>query len=124
MNRRSFLRLLQAGALGGVAHALDLDRLLWVPGQKTFFLPAPPALDDWANVSGVMLIEDITLLEYQRRYNAAISQCAEVVASHIDADLRALVLARRHPVFDDVVLVEAQRSPLPLSVRRAEIWRP
>lgn len=37
MNRRGFLQLLGAGATGLV---LDPERLLWVPGQKTFFLPS------------------------------------------------------------------------------------
>lgn len=36
MNRRSFLALLSAAAAGAV---LDPERLLWVPGQKTIFLP-------------------------------------------------------------------------------------
>lgn len=36
VNRRGFLRLL---ALGVVGHELDIDRLLWVPGQRTIFLP-------------------------------------------------------------------------------------
>ena len=34
--RRQFLRLVASGVVG---HSLDLDRLLWVPGAKTFFLP-------------------------------------------------------------------------------------
>jgi hypothetical protein len=36
MNRRSLLKLL---SLGAVSHTLDLDKLLWVPGEKTIFLP-------------------------------------------------------------------------------------
>lgn len=36
MNRRSFLSLLGLGAAGLV---LDPERLLWVPGAKTIFLP-------------------------------------------------------------------------------------
>lgn len=36
MHRRFFLRLF---ALGVVGHELDIDRLLWVPGQKTIFIP-------------------------------------------------------------------------------------
>lgn len=36
MNRRGFLRLL---ATGMVAQTVDIDRLLWVPGAKTIFLP-------------------------------------------------------------------------------------
>lgn len=40
LNRRFFLAALASGAFGGaVAHTLDLDRLLWVPGAKRFFLP-------------------------------------------------------------------------------------
>lgn len=36
MNRRELLKLL---AMGVVGHTLDVDRLLWVPGEKTIFLP-------------------------------------------------------------------------------------
>lgn len=37
MNRRAFLQTLAAGLTGA---ALDPERLLWVPGQKTIFLPS------------------------------------------------------------------------------------
>lgn len=40
MNRRAFLSTLAAGLAGA---ALDPERLLWVPGQKTIFIPAIPA---------------------------------------------------------------------------------
>lgn len=45
MNRRGFLQLLSAGAIGTAT--LDVERLLWVPGQKTIFLPStnPTLLD-------------------------------------------------------------------------------
>ena len=36
MDRRHFLKLI---ALGVVGHELDLDRLLWIPGQKKIFIP-------------------------------------------------------------------------------------
>lgn len=39
MNRRNFLRLSGAAAAG---FALDPDKLLWVPGQKTFFFVQQP----------------------------------------------------------------------------------
>jgi len=40
LTRRSFLGTLGASIAGLVAGAeLDLDKLLWVPGQKTFFIP-------------------------------------------------------------------------------------
>lgn len=38
MNRRGFLGALATLAAG---HVLDPERLLWVPGAKTFFLPSP-----------------------------------------------------------------------------------
>lgn len=39
MNRRHFLSALATAAS---AMALDLERLLWVPGQKTIFIPPAP----------------------------------------------------------------------------------
>jgi len=43
MNRRQLLKLLAAGGVGSISsHVLDIDRLLWVPGAKTIFIPAPP----------------------------------------------------------------------------------
>lgn len=43
MNRRDFLSRFVATAAGAaVAHTLDLDRLLWVPGERTIFLPSVP----------------------------------------------------------------------------------
>lgn len=36
MNRREWLRLVLTGAAG---LTLDVDKLLWVPGRKTIFLP-------------------------------------------------------------------------------------
>ncbi len=41
MNRRAFLRLL---ALGVAGHNLDIDRLLWIPGEKKIFLPSKEGL--------------------------------------------------------------------------------
>ena len=37
MNRRELLKLLLSGAAG---YALDVDRLLWVPGVKKIFIPS------------------------------------------------------------------------------------
>jgi hypothetical protein len=37
LNRRAFLQLLGAGTVAAVA--FDPERLLWVPGAKTIFLP-------------------------------------------------------------------------------------
>jgi hypothetical protein len=38
MNRRDFLKLLLSAP---IAYELDIDKLLWVPGEKTIFLPPP-----------------------------------------------------------------------------------
>ena len=38
LNRRGFLALLGLGTAG--AMTLDIDKLLWVPGKKTIFLPS------------------------------------------------------------------------------------
>lgn len=37
MNRRQLLKLLSMGLVG---YELDIDKLLWIPGKKTFFLPS------------------------------------------------------------------------------------
>jgi hypothetical protein len=51
MNRRELLKLISMGALG---HALDVDKLLWIPGQKTIFLPpVRPGMD----ISQIVAIE-------------------------------------------------------------------
>jgi hypothetical protein len=36
-SRRDFLKLLASGV---IAQELDLDRLLWMPGKKTIFIPS------------------------------------------------------------------------------------
>jgi len=37
VNRRNFLRLVASGL---AASTLDIDKLLWIPGEKTIFLPS------------------------------------------------------------------------------------
>lgn len=44
MDRRRFLSWLTGTAAGvAIAPTLDVDRLLWVPGEKTIFLPRADA---------------------------------------------------------------------------------
>jgi len=41
MNRRAFLKFLASGAAGIAAYdTLDLDKLLWVKGERTIFIPS------------------------------------------------------------------------------------
>ena len=42
MDRRSFLSLFGAAAIGAT---LDPEKLLWIPGQKTIFLPSATSFD-------------------------------------------------------------------------------
>ena len=53
MDRRSFFKLIASGVIG---YELDLDRLLWVPGQKTIFIPKFTGLG----------MGQIVALEYER----------------------------------------------------------
>lgn len=71
MNRRGFLKLLCLAATGAaLAPVLELDpeRLLWVPGAKTFFLPSEPVLwnvhapqflltPDWVTREALMVLK-------------------------------------------------------------------
>lgn len=51
-DRRFFLRLIASGALGAT---LDVDKLLWIPGQKKIFLPPLPRLNILSNVEIVAM---------------------------------------------------------------------
>lgn len=55
MNRRFFLRLIAAGVIG---HELDLDKLLWLPGQKKIFIPT--------EAEAALSMSQIIALEYER----------------------------------------------------------
>ena len=46
INRRQFIQLISSGA--AAAYTMDLDKLLWVPGEKTIFIPPPRQLI-WAS---------------------------------------------------------------------------
>jgi len=62
MNRRRFLATLCAGAAG---FALDPERLLWVPGKKTIFLPPviqSVVFDPPVGYTIVLDLNDITLM--------------------------------------------------------------
>jgi hypothetical protein len=42
VNRRRFIQLVTSSAIG--VYSLDPERLLWVPGEKTIFIPPPRKL--------------------------------------------------------------------------------
>lgn len=76
IDRRAFLRRLGFGTVGAAAAAIgvfDVERLLWVPGEKTILLPAPAALNtlfnpDWITREALRILkEQLTIAEYVDR---------------------------------------------------------
>lgn len=70
MDRRSFLRTLGFGTVAAAAAAtsvLDLEKLLWVPGEKTIFVPPARTLGvaltkgDIFTIEGVFAVNPFTL---------------------------------------------------------------
>lgn len=56
MNRRDFLsRFAQTAAGALVVHMLDVDKLLWVAGERTIFLPAVVAAEYQIVYAGTLL---------------------------------------------------------------------
>jgi hypothetical protein len=49
MNRRQFIKLISSSAIA--AYALDPEKLLWVPGEKTIFIPPERRLIYAAEIS-------------------------------------------------------------------------
>ncbi len=71
MNRRHFLAWLGGTAAGvALAPTLDLDKLLWMPGEKTIFVFPPIAETDW--------FESYSLADIQRRVNCWQSMMMEL----------------------------------------------
>ena len=48
MNRRLFLRLLASSA---IAQTIDVEKFLWVPGEKTIFLPSQAQINFMKNIT-------------------------------------------------------------------------
>lgn len=63
MDRRSFIRSILSLAATSV---LDVDKLLWLPGQKTIFLPSQSQIDFVAHTGRVVNYSAIIELEIRR----------------------------------------------------------
>ena len=81
MNRRSFIRLIASGL---AASTLDVDKLLWIPGQKTIFLPSIHRLTysqiaalELERISGHMK----SLFERDDTFYAAIKRNTPIISS-------------------------------------------
>lgn len=54
MTRRQILKLLASGLIG---HTLDVDKLLWIPEQKTIFLPSEISWIHKPSTSEILALE-------------------------------------------------------------------
>ena len=117
MKRRTFLAWLTGTAAGVAAAAtLDLDKLLWIPGEKTIFLPDPPPI---ASPKFVLMPLDYGLVHIGNEgnvwmhtpdgpeYQAAIRLASQNLAKRIDEQLWAEILASMSVAAADPVSVKA-----------------
>jgi hypothetical protein len=91
MDRRAFLRALGFGTVVAAAAAtsvLDLERLLWVPGEKTIFLPT--ARHDMFTPEWVSQ-EWLRVLKHQLAFSTHINR-------EYDAKFQGLVTAQAHTI--------------------------
>jgi hypothetical protein len=54
MERRNFLRLIASGLIGST---VDVDKLLWVPGAKTIFIPSLIKPAPFTSMGEIMRLE-------------------------------------------------------------------
>lgn len=95
MNRRGFLRSLLSGTAGAIAaHTLDLDRLLWVPGERTIFLPP---LEGW-NAGNTLITPDWVIQETLRIFENNLKFSAVVNRTYDDSFTVGDVVTIRNPV--------------------------
>lgn len=85
MNRRGFLKAAVVGLAGIAAAQLDPERLLWVPGARTFFIPKPLAFhpDAFAWVT-----KDLHDDYYLKPSQARLAEAAQDLANYIDNQAR------------------------------------
>lgn len=72
MDRRGFLKRLGFGTVAAAAAAnglLDVERLLWVPGEKTIILPPTVYENVWATADWVTM-ESLKILSNQLAISA------------------------------------------------------
>jgi len=89
--RRNFIASLLALP---IAHTLDIEKLLWLPGVKRFFIPPPPIA--------------ITLLEFAQRSNNV--ECREIIEILTS---RSVMLDELHQHWEwtpDIVLVDSSNG--------------
>ncbi len=69
--------------MGVIGYKLDIERLLWIPGQKTIFLPSIETRFSMANIMSIELDKILPLIpnlfERDMRFYARISEINDVV---------------------------------------------
>lgn len=112
MNRRLFIQtILGSVAAAAVASELDPERLLWVPGSKTIFLPAPKTVEtaELIQQPTVAVLEEIAgsggryrivmnegAFEHARRHGDQFAGWNEVYVQGHDGRLRGVERAKLH----------------------------
>ena len=96
MNRRDFLKATVAAATSaGVASLLDWDAILWVPGEKSIFLPPPvviaETMADAVGLSGTLYakVSDTEFWQHTRRGPLAWSEFKSVQVHFADGRVKS-----------------------------------
>lgn len=120
MDRRAFLRRLGFGTVAAAAAAtgvLDLERLLWVPGEKTIFVPPPPTIEP---LSFGLTRGDIFTIEGQFAFNPVTRrQTKHLQQFVVVSDVIAGTTLNVERVYPSVVLPDRK----PISGRRVKPFR-
>ena len=98
MDRRAFLRHLGFGTVSAAAAALtwDIERLLWVPGEKTILLPAVQPVNMVFSVSMDWTQSQLHLTQEEQHW------VARELAKSLDEQL-----------YGELTIAQLQRSPRP-----------
>jgi hypothetical protein len=105
MNRRAFLARLGFGTVAAAAAAstFDLERLLWVPGEKTIFLP-PVTASDYGS-EHLLLPQIFSVFNGTPTFNAV---KGSIYISRNDEQVYINVDGRKHwvPVLENPITLE------------------
>lgn len=120
MNRRDFVKtILQGVAAAAVASDLDPERLLWKPGAKTIFLPAPTPVEVVEPVK-LFTSQDAVRLERRSLRRLTAEEAGQPGRYRIDLNESAYAHDMRNGgVFSGFSLVTVDGRPL----RSAEFHR-
>lgn len=107
MNRRDWMKLFAAGVAG--AMVMDPEKLLWVPGEKTIFLPPVVSLRE----AETELIHSIWQLTLRLKDLDRLHQHHEAVLHHVGTkeqclDVQRQIVQERNRCFGTVAIAGKQ----------------